>query len=310
MLLPGIGSLLRRRTRDGLKILLLLYNTNNIPPCEVCAFSYFLLRIQKNPTPERRIATNLKTQPVSLTLFWGCEGAGRAVDSKYLPLGNLLKPFFMYIQNCSPGYQAGAFDCPHCHAYAEQKWWDVFGRPHNAGGLDVVQIPNLDTCICVHCRKSSIWFAGKLVYPDNTTVTIANQDLPQDIIEDYNEAASIVQKSPRGAAALLRLAIQKLCVTLGEKGKKIDDDIASLVKKGLPPMVQEALDIVRVTGNEAVHPGVLDLKDSIETASQLFGLVNLVADIMISQPKHVAAMYASLPEDKRKAIAERDKPKK
>jgi hypothetical protein len=31
---------------------------------------------------------------------------------------------------------------------------------------------------------------------------------------------------------------------------------------------------------------------------------------MISQPKHVAAMYASLPEDKRKAIAERDKPKK
>ncbi|WP_424033423.1 DUF4145 domain-containing protein [Methylocella sp.] len=49
--------------------------------------------------------------------------------------------------------------------------------------------------------------------------------------------------------------MQKLCVELGEKGKNIDDDIANLVKKGLSPELQQALDILRVIGNEAVHHG-------------------------------------------------------
>ena len=48
-------------------------------------------------------------------------------------------------------------------------------------------------------------------------------------------------------------------------------------------------------GNNAVHPGTLDLRDDSATAEKLFGLVNLIAEIMISQPKRVAEMYDSLP---------------
>jgi hypothetical protein len=105
---------------------------------------------------------------------------------------------------------------------------------------------------------------------------------------------------------LLRLAIQKLCAALGEKGKNIDDDIASLVKKGLSSLVQKPLDAVRVIGNEAVHPGTLDLKDDRDTATELFGLVNIIAEQMISIPKHVEEVYGKIPEDKRKAIEKRD----
>ena len=112
--------------------------------------------------------------------------------------------------------------------------------------------------------------------------------------------------SSRGAAALLRLAIQKLCSHLGESGKNLNADIASLVEKGLSPVVQKSLDVVRVVGNEAVHPGTLDLRDDQDTASKLFRSVNIIAEQMISYPKHVDAMYEELPESEKKEIERRD----
>ena len=134
-----------------------------------------------------------------------------------------------------------------------------------------------------------------------------NDDLPKNIIEDFEEARTIVSLSPRGAAALMRLALQKLCKHLGEKGKNIDEDIASLVSKGLDPLVRDMLDIVRVVGNEAVHPGVLNLRDDKDTVITLFGLVNSIADQMISHPKSVKETYNKLPQDKRDAIEARNK---
>jgi hypothetical protein len=72
-------------------------------------------------------------------------------------------------------------------------------------------------------------------------------------------------------------------------------------------MVQQALDAIRVIGNEAVHPGLLDLRDDIDTASRLFGAINIVAEQMISNQKHVADLYEKLPAEKRAAIEKRDK---
>ena len=70
-----------------------------------------------------------------------------------------------------------------------------------------------------------------MVYPAKSTAPLANPDMPEEIKADYNEARDILQRSPRGAAALLRLAIQKLCIHVGESGKNPNDDIASLVKR-------------------------------------------------------------------------------
>lgn len=152
-----------------------------------------------------------------------------------------------------------------------------------------------------------MWHNSKLVSPLASVVPDANSDLPPDIASDYDEASAILSKSPRGAAALLRLALQKLCVHLGTPGKNINDDIRVLVERGLPKPIQQAMDVVRVVGNNAVHPGQIDLQDDPSIAMQLFSLVNVVADVMITQPHKIATLYEGIvPPAQREAISRRD----
>jgi hypothetical protein len=159
---------------------------------------------------------------------------------------------------------------------------------------------------CYNCDQIAVWVCEQMIYPQRGEAPPANPDLPPDIAQDYNEASSVLDLSPRGAAALLRLSIQKLCKHLGESGSNINKDIGALVKKGLDPRVQKSLDAVRVIGNHAVHPGTIDLHDDRATAENLFRLVNIIADILISQPKQIDEVYARLPDEDRKAIEKRD----
>lgn len=64
---------------------------------------------------------------------------------------------------------------------------------------------------------------------------------------------------------------------------------------------------MRVIGNNAVHPGSIDLRDDRATAENLFRLLNLIAEKMISEPKHVDEVYAALPPNALAAIEARDK---
>jgi hypothetical protein len=170
-----------------------------------------------------------------------------------------------------------------------------------------LDIYNLYVSKCFNCDDIAMWIGDTLAYPQLSVVPAPNVDLSDEAKRDYREAAAIVEKSPRGAAALLRLAIQIVVIDLGCDGKNLNDDIASLVAKGLDKRVQQALDVVRVVGNNAVHPGELDIRDDATTARRLFELLNLIADIMISQPKHVASLYETLPEGARAAVERRDK---
>jgi hypothetical protein len=173
-------------------------------------------------------------------------------------------------------------------------------------GCDVI-FQNVFASKCESCKDVTMWIGDRQVYPAVTNAPIVNTDTPAAIAADYQEAATIMNVSPRGAAALLRLAIQKLCAHLGEPGRNINDDIASLVAKGLDPRIQRALDVLRVVGNEAVHPGTMDLNDDPDTVANLFKLFNLIVDKMISEPKLVDEVYATLPAGKISAIEQRDK---
>ena len=205
-----------------------------------------------------------------------------------------------------PELHLKAFNCPTCNAYAQQSWF--VGGGQISHGFKTFK--NVFFAECNHCHEQSVWVKGRLIYPKSTPVPPPNSDLPDDIKADYTEASLIVADSPRGAAALLRLCIQKLCKYLGEPGENINKDIASLVTKGLSPIIQKSLDVVRVIGNESVHPGSIDLNDQPETAIRLFELINIIAETMISHPKMIDAIYKDLPAQKLNQIDRRDNPSK
>jgi hypothetical protein len=207
--------------------------------------------------------------------------------------------------NVRPRIKTDAFHCPNCDTYAHQHWWGTSAvRPGESKG-----IRGLVVAYCERCNDYSLWVDSKMIVPPASVAPMPSKDMPHNVSEDYEEARSIAAASPRSACALLRLALQKLMVHLGEKSENLNDDIGALVKRGLPMRVQQALDVLRVIGNNAVHPGELDLKDDAETATALFGALNMIVDVMITQPQAVDSLYAKLPKRSKEAINKRDSTK-
>lgn len=240
----------------------------------------------------------------------------------------------------APGFYKKAFNCPHCNAYAAMAWDELKSSNRHLGcGSNA----NIHAATCACCNEISIWkgilwaapvllaplstqsgdnhFKGHTsdrvdssiqLFPIVSAAPIPHPDIPNECLSDYLEARDIFARSPRGAAALLRLVVQKLCRCLGEKGKKIDHDIGSLVRQGLPKNLQEAFDTVRIVGNEAVHPSSMDIDSAPEVVMTLFRLVNHIVQKMISEPREqeeYSQLYASLPPDKLQWVHDRDKPK-
>jgi hypothetical protein len=152
-----------------------------------------------------------------------------------------------------------------------------------------------------------IWVNNEYVYPD-IVAEEANPDMPESVKQLYDEAGLIYNKSPRAACALLRLAIDRLCNELGENDRDINKNIGALVRKGLPQSVQQALDVVRVVGNKAVHPGQIAFDvDDVGTATMLMRLLNIIVDRMITEPNEIDLLYQGLPESVKNSIEKRDK---
>ena len=206
-----------------------------------------------------------------------------------------------------PSYRSQNFHCPYCQVFAMQSWstqispfsliWtSEQGHQLHTGEAIRIDGENVEVSLCASCGLPTLWVKKTVIYPVVNQSPPANADLPDEIKEVYVEAGAISQQSPRAACALLRLAIEMLLRHLGEKGT-INDGIRNLVKKGLDPMIEQSLDIVRVTGNNAVHPGVIDFDDASDV-QPLFELINLIADSLLTRPKKVKELHDRLPKRK------------
>lgn len=210
---------------------------------------------------------------------------------------------------------AAPFICPYpeCGAYAQHQWGVVeslvtWPNANSKNARSIEHGVKLIAALCTACRQEVIFLNKIMIVPAVTQAPPAGPDLPESLLEDFEEARRVLPTSPRGAAALLRLVLQKLLPLIGANEGDINTMIGELVANGTVSLtIQQALDSVRVIGNEAVHPGVMDLKDDRGTAISLFKLINFIVEKAISEPKEVAAIFASLPPQKLAGIANRDK---
>ena len=206
----------------------------------------------------------------------------------------------------APEFNKSAFHCPRCNVYANQKWHNTFIR--YSGALSEIRM--LMAVYCSHCMGPSFWINRNLVYPSGVTAPLAHKDMPDSVLEYYNEAREVSVSSPRAAAALLRLATKKLCESLGESDPNLNHAIGNLRKSGLPQSVIQSLDTVRIVGNEGgAHEGQIDLtgEDNKEIVDKLFWLINFIIEKTITEPKEVHGMFTSLPENKKQGVEDRDK---
>jgi len=197
--------------------------------------------------------------------------------------------------------------CVYCFIYSQHHFFKLVTSTVRRGIYDTTDTP-YHLAVCTACRGLSIWNTedDARLYPSNVTQFKPHQDLPDSCKTDFNEAADVFAISPRSAAALLRLVIQRLLVELGGSGKNLNDDIGKLVKDGLPEKIQKALDVCRVIGNNAVHPGEIDLNDSPDVVESLFNFINIIVNDRITQPRLLDSEYSNLPKGALDAIDKRD----
>ena len=244
--------------------------------------------------------------------------------------------------NSNPEYESKRFKCPHCSTLAQQEWFisseanaiirsvyhhiyldyrsqiQDYQQKAIKAYLNLVDkefpkqinyvLPSfISVAKCQACNNFSIWVNKKLEYPRYIAIDPANDDLDGNIKSLYMEASKIFIDSPKGATALLRLALQLFLKQIGKDGKNINNDIKELVSEGLSPKIQRALDLVRVIGNNAVHPGQINLDDNKDVAFKLLKILNMIAEEIITKPKEIDKLYDDIiPDETKEHINQRN----
>jgi uncharacterized protein DUF4145 len=198
----------------------------------------------------------------------------------------------------TPSLGLNAFTCPRCDAYAEQV--KVSLKTPQGGDSQVSRVR------CLVCGGFTLWLETQMIDPRGKYGPPAHASTPDNVLELYEEARDVGGASRRAAAALLRLALQTLLTDLEPGHANLNATIGALVDRNLDPQVQQAMDVLRVIGNNAVHPGEVQLDEDPELVPALFELINLVVEQLIARPERVSALFDALPAGAREAVERRD----
>jgi hypothetical protein len=175
-----------------------------------------------------------------------------------------------------------------------------------------VKLVNVHVSTCANCRGFTLWVRDEPVFPgrieeapyivlegirepaeevrkgtaehDEAVVEQPKQvaqsirespekQLTEELEEDFEEAAAILNKSPGAAAALMRLCIHHMMPLLAGQGKTLDENVSSLVRKGLEVEIQQSMDMLRVLCKYPFQAGNFEWKEDNETATNFAKLL-------------------------------------
>lgn len=208
-----------------------------------------------------------------------------------------------------PKLGANAFDCPYCRVCMGQTWEDISSHNLNIKCLEntpqdaYLHTYNTQRSVCDKCKGECLWIEERMVFPDTGTAPQATEYMSTDIRKIYDEASRVLSKSPRSAAALLRLALEKQCKELGSTGKNLHEDITFIVEtKNVSSEVEDAMNDLRIAGNLAVHAGIINLHEDEKNVPIMFDLINFIIEELIARPQkrkefHTKALSIKKPKD-------------
>lgn len=240
----------------------------------------------------------------------------------------------------SPAYMKRVFACPHCSGIGAQVWTThvFFSDSQDSDGNPAfTDWEDIKLATCGACGDYSIWLKKKearislgslaaltrgdqdpqgaaptvtvweMIWPKRSNAELPHKDMPEDLVGLYQEARAVFNDSPRSSAALLRLLTEMLLQKFTDKDT-IHNMIGALMKEGLDFRLQRAADILRLAGNDAVHPAPEsdDEGDPAERVGKMFRLVNKLVQDLITSPTEIDDLYEALPLGKREAIEKRD----
>lgn len=215
----------------------------------------------------------------------------------------------------------GPVTCPHCQVVvlrAAGSWKTVGSDPNG----DYVLV--LEAFACPHCDEPIIAMlkgqatafapgAGRdapvsmndeterwVVYPRSYHRPVA-PGVPDDLAEDYREAAMVLNMSPKASAALSRRCLQNTIREVAHISKdRLLDEISELIAAGMvTSALASELDAVRHIGNFAAHPtkdvqtGVMVEVEPGE-AEWTLDLLDRLFDELIVQPARSTARKTAL----------------
>ena len=161
------------------------------------------------------------------------------------------------------------FLCPFCNQMMSEEVNTTRERLFNFESSNLIGTPNAfmiaALCItihkCPHCGKEAIRANGQMGYCKNVEVPIYPKNLakqypdyiPVAIRNDYSEAFSIINDSPKASATLARRCLQGMIHDYWNiHEKNLNAEITSLKDK-IQPDLWESIDGLRKLGNIGAH---------------------------------------------------------
>ena len=195
-------------------------------------------------------------------------------------------------------------DCPHCRRAIHVTWTQ--NSLYEGGTLTQIWVK---TASCPSCEKlfARLGYgninAGYII-PKGTVRSPVPPTVPASIAADYNEAAAVLDASPKASAALSRRCLQNILSAQGYQGRNLVTQVSDFISevdpaKVAPQALRDTVDAIRNFGNFSAHPiddkttlQIVDVED--HEAEWCLDILDELFEHFYVRPAEAAARKAAL----------------